>query len=387
VGGSGPMWHLDVGRLGYTPEPVPQGGAAPLLGIDRVCFLSNDTLAITFVTRVAPIALPRPDQPDESLPYRLNALFVNTKTGSIISTRDWPTASTRSRILPTTGGSFVVLTPDELSLYSPTFDLLKQLRLPLERDALKDDWDANPSPGGRYLVLNYVRKTDLKPPPAPTKDHAKPKKNLTLAEIDALVPKEDVQVAWIDLETLSIIKNWVINDSMDFPQFISDAGVAFSWTKTGNPDGPWSPFCNDFFCNVGWKRVISDNAVVSEGFVEHTGDRRWISLVNMQGKSVFRDVLGPKEILRFPVASPAADGASFAVAVLKGKGGSEFFDIGPHYALNRIAVFDVPNLRWSYTLDARKQGITGISGLALSPDGSLLGLITQDGNLEAYRIP
>jgi len=40
-----------------------------------------------------------------------------------------------------------------------------------------------------------------------------------------------------------------------------------------------------------------------------------------------------------------------------------------------------------HSLDGKKQGAKHISALALSPDGSLLAWINQDGLLELYRLP
>jgi len=49
--------------------------------------------------------------------------------------------------------------------------------------------------------------------------------------------------------------------------------------------------------------------------------------------------------------------------------------------------FDIASHQWIHMLDARKRKIADISGIALSPDGSHLALITQGGILEIYRVP
>jgi hypothetical protein len=111
-------------------------------------------------------------------------------------------------------------------------------------------------------------------------------------------------------------------------------------------------------------------------------------LIGSDGKLLFQQVFHNKEILRSsPAWHPSADGRRFAIAVMKVKGGNEFLDIGGHASLDRIMVFDIARQRWIYTLDAKSHKITGISAMAVSPDGSLVGLITQEGILEAYRVP
>jgi hypothetical protein len=92
------------------------------------------------------------------------------------------------------------------------------------------------------------------------------------------------------------------------------------------------------------------------------------------------------EILAGPVRC-GAGGQRVAFAFIKGKGGISALDIAPHYSLKRIIVFDVPSRQWIYRLDGKRQRITKLSGLALSPDGSQLGIIDQDGVLKAYRLP
>jgi hypothetical protein len=249
-------------------------------------------------------------------------------------------------------------------------------------EALKDDWEANHSSGGKYLVLNYVRKADIKPPSIGSR---KEQKQLTLAEIGGV----DVQVAWVDLNSLDVLKAWTTNTSSDFPQIISDAGVALSWAKIGRPDGPWSPLCRTFYCNIGSRRFVNSTTIISAGNdpIAPRSGRRWVSFINTEGEVLFHETFAPKEIFRFPLATASFDGRRIALAVFKGQGGSEFFDVGPRYPLDRIIVFDVPSLRWTYALDAKKLKIPNVSGIALSPDGSLLGIITENGILQVFRLP
>src|ERR1035437_456557 len=101
--------------------------------VGPLCIVADEAI-VTFVTRVEATALPRRGQADDSsLPIRLQALFVDTSTGQLRTRREWPTASDRSRIAPASGGRFVVITPDELLLYSPDMSPLKELELSLSR--------------------------------------------------------------------------------------------------------------------------------------------------------------------------------------------------------------------------------------------------------------
>jgi WD40 repeat protein len=110
-----------------------------------------------------------------------------------------------------------------------------------------------------------------------------------------------------------------------------------------------------------------------------------MALISTSGEVLMHQDLLHRETFRKLVHS--ADGRRFALSLDKGKGGSAALDIAPHYSLNRIMVYDLAAREWIYTLDPKKAGIKDIRELALSPDGSLLGLITQDGTLEVYSLP
>ena len=387
---SGAILQLNVRALGYTPEPFPTENYG-WLGIDPICFLSAETVAITFVTREAPAALSRRGQSDESLPYRLHALFVDTKTGKQLAPRGWPSSSLRSRVLSAAGEKFVVLTPERLLLYSPEFTLLNQLDVIWGRESIKDLWDVARSPGGKYLLAHYEPQADAKRieqlPPT----------------VDALDWNPVEQFEWIDLENLQVVERWTEKSCRDCfitlgyeDTFgISDNGMVQRRknphiVEIGKPpDGPWRGLCPYYqpYCHPG-------GFVNNETFLAKGGDKPeefW--LVNTNGGLLLHEALRENETIytgHLPSHAswnPSADGNRFAVAVMKIKGANAFLDIGGHAVLERIMVFDIAIRQWIYMLDARKQKLTDISGMALSPDGSQLALITQAGILEIYRVP
>ena len=142
---AGPIWKLDVGALGFANPHRPESSRGPFPH-DPTGYLVGGQIVVTFVTRVAPEGVPRRDQPDESLPFRLHALFIDATTGKVRTDREWPTASARSCVLPSPGGKFLVFTPDKLLLYSPSLELLKELSLSLRSRATWETWELHPSP-------------------------------------------------------------------------------------------------------------------------------------------------------------------------------------------------------------------------------------------------
>jgi hypothetical protein len=335
------------------------------MSIGQIYFLSDEQLLVTFVSRVAPQTLPRRNEPEASSNLRLHALFVDTKTGQLRATREWPTFSDRSRVAPATEGRSALVTPDRLVLYSPAMQPLKELSLPIGAEAVQGFWDAVPSPGGKYLLIWY----DCRPDGTPRKSEL------------------------VDAETLQVIRPWIEGSPWTEGRLVlapfDDGNVLgigpHSTVGFGPFDGPWRPFRAPWgdHCEPGPDTLINNQAIFGSTIV--TPDRWCCTLALTTGELLFRQELAEKELVKYVEAS--AGGQRFAIAVYKGKGGSWALDIGPHYSLDRIMVYDIPSRRWIHTLTGKKQGIKSISGLAVSPDGSLLGAINQDGILEVYRVP
>jgi hypothetical protein len=369
------------------------------LGIEPICFLGNGVVVVSYVTREAPVALPRRGQTDESLPYRLRAIFIDTKTGTVSKTMEWPTASGRSRILAAPGEKFAVLTPDQMLLYSADFALLNKLEIPLSRESVKDGWHAVTSPGGKYLLLGYE--------PATEEKRLKRSTELPFSVYIKQLETLEVRLIWVDLDTMKIVENWTATERSSggflWPEKISDQGLVQIESSMRNrngiplylpivkigrpPNGPWQLMCtpSDSFCGPG--QFINDGTVIRSRL--SGGDKNvqtWIGLVSTNGKLLFEQSFPKGEVPRdgIPVSS---DGRRFALGLMKIKGGNSFLDIAGHASMSRIMVYDLAAHQWVYSLDAKAQNIKDVSGMALSQDGSLLGEINQDGVLEVYRVP
>jgi len=376
---AGPVWQLDVRALGFANPHRPESSRGPFPH-DPVSYLAGGQIVVTFVTRVAPEGVPRRDQPDESLPFRLHALFIDAATGKVRTEREWPTASARSCVLPSPGGKFLVFTPDKLLLYSPSLELLQELSLPLRRKANWETWELHPSPAGKYLLISYDAKSNERF--AGTLRQARLPQDRDL--IDRTFAQLELSEDLVDTEELSILGSWTVKlgfDDTHPPTSISDEGLLVLGEKAERFDSPWQPvplFSRSlgFFINDQVLLALRSKPPRLLGF----------DLNNTRGDLLFKeDFPDNGEIMVDPVRH-SAGGQRFALAFIKGKGGIAALDIAPHYSLKRIIVFDIPSLQWVYRLDGKRQRIKNISGLALSPDGSQLGLIDQNGILRAYRL-
>jgi hypothetical protein len=262
-------------------------------------------------------------------------------------------------------GRFIVVTPDKLMLYSSALEILKELELALTRKAI--DWRVAPSPGGKYLVVEYEPQSDI--------------------ARGAGYTDFDWHRLWIDADNLQVLRTWTERGMNVHDWTISDDGLAFDGFKIGKADGPRNWLCLPYnnakpYCG-GYGSLLNSQVVF---MMSGPSRDEWMALISTQGEVLMHQDYLHREIFRKLVHS--ADGRRFALALKKkGKGGSAAFDIAPSYSLSRIIVYDLAAREWIYTLDPKKEGIKDIHDLALSPDGSLLGLITDRGRLDVYRLP
>lgn len=335
------VWKLDVGALGYSAptarlDPNTVGYGVPPIG--PLCFLTNARLAVSFVGRSVTGSLPRRGELIPALPLRLHAVFVRAASGRLETVRQWPVESYRSRIAPAIGGRFVVIDRTRVMLYSADLRLLRTLDVPLGLSATKGSSMPAISPGGHYLLLQY---------------------DLNIMRWRELIDTESLRV----LRTSTLV-GWHLAD----PESVADNGTMLTANETGSVvitrlgARNQRVVCRSFYnpsCRYGY--FIGDSAL----FRTQRSGRRWSMDVMLVDGQL----------------------ASDAAAIERAKGGSGFFDIAPHYSLYRILIYQIPSGRWAYALDAKKEGIKSISGLALSPDGSRLALINQDNILEIFRLP
>lgn len=321
-------------------------------------------MVVTFVTENIPSALAHPGAPDSFPPFQLHAVFVDTKTGEVQATRDWATTTSESRVLAGTDGNFIVLAPDELILYSPQMEILGKLNLSLSKC---DAWEVHQSPGRKALLVTCFPEWH----------------------------EELSKYQWIDTEHLQVLHEWTIR-GLDLAfgrptveaDAISDSEIV-SGSAIRNLGGSWRRLVNPAYLPPFQNEFLNNDTLLS---YQAWGKGQFLSLIRTDGKLLYKqEVPSSEQFSHGPgqarAARPSADGKRFALPFYKRHGGSSLLDIPGHYLLKELMVYDLPIRRWMFRLDGKKLGIKSLAGLALSPDGSLMGLITQDGLLEVYRLP
>jgi len=355
-----------VRALGFATKH-PSDNLGWSLQLDPICFSANDTVVVTFVTREAPAGLPRRGETAPTLPFRLHALFVDTKSGQLRTAREWPTASYDSRVVPGTNGRFIVFTPDKLMLYSPQMELVKELDISLSQRAIVGSWRPYVSPGGKAIVIRYTPKLD----------------------------ERSAECEWVSTEDLTVLHRWTAKGSRGVFDNISDevlVGGSAMGIRIREPVAPWREICWAPQCASGMDPQFINNDVL---FTQQYGVEPYqIILIRTDGTVLFIHDFAPSEVPRYGEspgnlypARPSADGRRFALPIGKVYGGSALLDIGAKFRLKQVMVFDLANKGWIARVEAKPLRVISLRGLALSPDGSQLAFIDQDGVLWLFRIP
>jgi hypothetical protein len=354
------------------------------IDMDPICFLSDGTIVVTFVTRNPGATLThRDDNADSSAALELHAFFVDPSNGQLKVTQEWPTTHYGSRIIPGTAGNFIVITPDAFFLYSSERQLLKKLELSLTQRS-RGTWNVLTSPDGQKTLVGYSLGS-----PNPQMQSEEPRK-LTIPETSEQARAINVEILWIDNEDLRISHTWTEHGdawpSMKAATAISNHDIAgASNDKIRDLDGSWHDLCE-----LKYRKYCSfEQFINNDLLLAHSSNR--ISLIGIDGRVISYWDFAEKETFgrsysRY-AARPSMNGNRFVLPANKGSGGSSFLDIAPQYSLDRILAYDVPSQKWFYQIEGKSHKITSLSGLALSPDGLLMTLITQEGVLEAYRLP
>lgn len=313
-GYSAPSLHLDPNTVGFSLPPI-----GPL------SFLSGTRVAVAFVNRAASGSLAHRGGSPAGLPLRLHVLFVDAQTGRLTASQEWATASFGSRIVPVGAGRFVVVEPSKMTLYSPDSTPLRTLHVPIEvRVAGRVLGPASPT--GRYITLEYSDGWS-----------------------ECLI---------VNTQSLRVVRTWLREIPKTCSAQAADDGSLLSESADGGLEigtlrGPPSRvLCQSFYswrCPYGG--FVADDALFR---VQRSGMDWVLYLMHSDGQPYFVLSLPDNEYVA--ATAPCASGRRFAMAIDRGKGGSTFFDIAPHYSMYRIVVYDIHAQKWMYAVDCKKGG-------------------------------
>jgi len=152
-----PAWSADLrSAVQGTPVPFIYGGPDKIKGIPvtSLWFLDNHTIVATFVTDEGEVGNPKlSGRKGGSLPLRLRAVFLDSSSGKVTATREWPSESRNAAIVATLGGKFVTETGYKLTLFGSDLKEIKSINLPRVPSPDDRGWRAIPSPTGQNILL------------------------------------------------------------------------------------------------------------------------------------------------------------------------------------------------------------------------------------------
>ncbi len=349
-----PLWSFDVRQFRWEDpaDKIPEAFSKWLYE-KGVVFTDRELVAAYFVIRQAP-ALSVPGHPQASDSFQLRGVFLDAATGDLRHKQDWPTMPyLPSELLPTHDGKFVIRAGHSLTLYSPTFDLMKERSLPWSKIPERPYPTLWVSPTGRTLFLS---------------DDRFPKLN------------------WVrlDSDSLDVLDEWNEEYDSTLCFTVSDNAIARScdsgqvWLRTvGEPwrlhySSPTRLLC-DFPTFIDNETLAID---VCPGIV----------VVSTRGDVLFEDLF-PDEYRKDPLRKEVVisrESRRFAIVLKRLKGG--YFDTPFHVGAIQITIYDLRTKNRIFTLEFKRPPKHAFWDFALSPDGQRLAVMLGP-RVEVYQLP
>ncbi len=349
-----PVLEVDLRKFGYDTSKASRH--LPKF----VDFIDSGHLAIAWLTL--------DDAAPAAGPAHLHALVLDASTGQKLGVQAWPTPSKAVRFLVARDGKFLTCTGNILRLFSSSLELVREQNL-ADRQGCRSprEYGWGISPSRRSLLFDRF-----------------------------LGPGQGWEYTLLDAETFSVIANWTekqfilrISDHWRFAycrpearaciRRIDEPWQTFNPSVADNRTDDWlhsARFVDDWLHSA---RFVNDETLVMGR------KRMWV--ITIGGTPLFQVEL-PKD-RSFGNAVASSGGQRFAVLENR-KRGSEALDMYS-YSNDRAVVYSIPDRRAIYSVKVKGDSPwlpwkEHFNQLALSPDGTLLAVIT-DATLRVYRLP
>lgn len=199
-----------------------------------VIFISPERVLVYQVNRSrSPVRLSERDASGGSGNFILQIKVLDAKDGSEVKSFDLPTNADFSKIMPTHDGKFIVRTGDILYLYSPNFERLAALSLPLKRQVQEEAWEIGVSPSGRKVALVH-QQIFRRNPVSATSAIVKASSDIEILNADTLKLIEGFTVP-------SIWDYWNESDQLLLASTPQPSASAPGLFGEFTVDGTWSP--------------------------------------------------------------------------------------------------------------------------------------------------
>jgi hypothetical protein len=331
-------------------------------------FLDHERLAVTVVTRErGSPQLPTRGEMSAASPYRLTAILIETASGNIIGTPDWPSNSRFARVVATNDKGTVIERGDELTLLAPDLSPLKRMALPpLPADQYGHElfWEVHASSSGKRAVL-----------------------------VGGL-PWTKRHWLWVDTENLEVLESW--EDDATGPLDASDdqlvlepssqrLGDAPLPLEAKSPGGGWRPIATTV--DALNPRFVGPDLLYFGRYARHDPTVNSGVFLMQADNAETSQLRSPHARWGFGHATTTRTGRRFVILLGETKGFHPALDIGGHGVLRGFMVFDPPFKAPSYTLEVHGSRVWNPSA-ALSPDGRHIAVLGYPKPLvEMFELP
>ena len=365
-----PIWAVKAKQVGYKSSMFRN--FRPTVGGDRVKiqFLDDQRLALAWLT---------PDEtgakligPATNVPSHLHLTILDAHTGQQISKHEWPCSSVGVNLACTASGQWLLSSDKTVTLYSPSFDKVRDLQ-----NARTETFHTFISPSGRTF-LTYVADS----------------RGARSAQLR-------------DSATFEVVDSW--NDARVAEAFLaySDHFILAQVTKPRTPPqlyvreigGSWKPCAvavqDSLLARGSTYGFINDDTLVSFR-------RNELVLETVGGTELFSSTV-PEAGLFLPTWSKPATskgGERFALILdrLRGPRNEKLDMYFP--SEDRVVVYSIPQRGVVFSVKVKGESpwaalapwaalvpshLVG-NRIALSPDGQLLGIVS-DGGVRVYALP
>ena len=320
---------------------------------DQIQFIDGSLIAISLVKENASLALSRRDDLAGGR-YSFETSFVDFPTGKIRAERTWSSATVEMGLLPLRGGAFLVRASNIITTYSKKLQTLNSVTLPV---------------GSTIYLPRVVVPSDGD--------------KIYIVTMDKPEYHRD-EVTILDAATLEILESFQVRSH--FADAASDSFFAYTWQNDRGvniaaitrPKGdPTTLYSNENLgCSMSPTFLGTDVLLLFGRCGNGSGN---VLALALDGRQLFRREFDNEN----PAVIVSQNGNRFAVVLSKFGGGG--FDRPQHVSRSRVLVFDKDrqDCLLEIQLSSGKSGWA--SGVALSPDGSRLVVLTN-GILRGYRI-
>lgn len=349
-----PVWTFDLSPFGYSGEHREKPETFAVWPRKKgLAFTDAHVLAAYFVIRQPSPRLTVRRHPRATDPFQLRAIFLDTATGTVRHTQDWPTdPNSHSELLATYEGKFIVRAGESLALYSSSFQLLSEFPLPLRgENGKRKYWDAQLSPTGRFLFL---------------RDWHYPQMAMFRLSSDSFEQRD----AW----------------SEQYVNFLAYADDALA--KSVDETQVW-------FRTMGgpWYLLYVPGGLKCAGQIAFLNNHTFlvdvclgIVVLSKQGEILFEDAF-PREYRRYPLdrlIRTSRGGRRFAVSLATIKEG--LFDTPFYTGSLLVIVYDARSRARIFRVEFKGHLKRKIYDVALSPDGKWLAIMVGT-KVQVYQLP